>query len=476
MTLDLSPDEFRRLGYQAIDALADLLANVHDAPARRPLPENVRQHLHHQPLPEEGADPAALLERVFSEILPYPMGNSSPRFFAWVNSPPAPLGVLAELLAAAHNASLAGGDHAATYVEHAVLNWFKAIVGFPDSSGGLLTSGGSMANIVALAVMRHVKAQGDVRKQGLQNEGRRMVIYTSEQGHSCIQKAVELLGLGSAYLRHIPTDDEFRMDITALRVQIKADKLIGLRPVCIAASAGTVNTGAIDSLDEIAEICRNEGMWFHVDGAYGAVGVLSDQAGHLYAGLEKADSIALDPHKWLYVPIECGCTLVKDPEAMRATFSVTPPYLRDDRALPWFSEFGPQQTRAFKALKVWLTMQQIGLEGYRDLISRDIELAGYLQSRIHEREDFGLVAAGPLSITCFRYAPPGVAESALDDLNRAVLNRVQQEGKVYLTGTMLDGKQALRACIVNFRTSEADLDFLLDTLAEAGAAVQGKQA
>ena len=257
------------------------------------------------------------------------------------------------------------------------------------------------------------------------------------------------------------------MDVAALEAQIAADRAAGLRPVCVAASAGTVNTGAIDPLDQIADLCQREDLWFHVDGAYGGFGILAEQTAGLYKGIERADSLAVDPHKWLYLPVECGCAIVRDAQALRDTFSVMPPYLRDDTALPWFSEFGIQQTRGFKALKLWLTMQQIGLDGYKQSISHDVAMAQALRAKICARPDFELVAGGPLSVTCFRYAPPGVAD--VEALNRRLIKTVQAEGEAFLTGTELDGQYALRACIVNFRTTEADLDRLLDVIAEAGS-------
>lgn len=466
MPLDLSPEVFRQLGYRVIDILTEDLASIPDAPARRPISDELRESLIHQPLPEAPSDPDAILDRFVQDILPYPMGNATPRFFAWVNSPAAPLAVLAEALAAGMNPSVAGGDHAATYVEHAVLNWLKTIMGFPAASGGLLASGGSMANLIGLAVMRHVKAQGDIRKEGFNGEPAPMIVYTSAQGHSCIQKAVELLGIGSGCLRKIPVDADFRMDIDALRVQIPADRAAGLRPVCVVASAGTVNTGAIDPLDEISKLCEIENLWFHVDGAYGAVGILAEQTQGLYAGIERADSLALDPHKWLYMPVECGCVLVKDANAMRDAFSLVPAYLRDDTTRPWFAEFGPQQTRGFRALKLWMAMQQIGVQGYRETISRDIDLAQALQDRIRARADFELVAAGPLSVSCFRYAPPGITD--LNRLNRDLIPEVQKAGRVFITSTELNGQTVLRACIVNFRMTESDLDTLLDEIVRAG--------
>lgn len=276
-------------------------------------------------------------------------------------------------------------------------------------------------------------------------------------------------GFGSEYFRKIPVDADYRMDIDALKAQIAADRAAGLRPVCVAASAGTVNVGSIDPLDAIADVCAAEDLWFHIDGAYGGFGILAEQTAGLYKGMERADSIAVDPHKWLYMPIECGCALVRDGQAMREAFSLVPAYLRDDRVLPWFSEFGVQQTRGFKALKLWMVLQQIGVNGYRELLTHDVAMAKALQERIRARTDFELLATGVLSVTCFRYTPPGVDD--LNTFNRALLDIVQMEGNAFLTSTDLEGRFVLRACVVNFRVTEAELDTLLDVIVEAGQRV-----
>lgn len=467
--IDLSPEAFRKLGYQAVDLLADQLANLNSVPTRQAVPEIIREKLLHQPLPETGCDPTEVLRLFAEEVLPYPMGNNSPRFLSWINPPPAPIGVLAELLAAGMNPSVAGGDHAATYVEHAVLGWIKTIMGYPLNAGGVLVSGGSVANIVALAVMRHVRTKGAIRTEGFNKHNAPLVVYTSTQGHGCIQKAVELLGMGSSYLRKIPVDAEYRMDVEALRKQIAADRAAGLTPAAVAASAGTVNTGALDPFDAIADVCEAEDLWFHVDGSYGAVGILVEEIADLYKGIERSDSLALDPHKWLYVPVECGCVLVKDAQAMRDSFSLVPPYLRDDAAIPWFSEYSIQQTRGFKALKLWMMMQQIGVEGYRELLSHDIAMAKALRAKIAARPDFELVAGGPLSVTCFRYTPAGATDLA--SLNRKLVDGVARSGKAFITSTELRDMLVLRACVVNFRTTETDLDTLLEAVASAGQAV-----
>ena len=468
--IDMMPDEFRRLGYRAVDLLADHLTSLSSKPCRSPVPADVRNELMRQPLPEGPSDAAALIDYVGSTIFRYPMGNGSPRFFGWVNSPPAPGGVLAELLAAGLNPSVAGGDHAATYLEHAVLAWMRDIVGIPSWKGGILTSGGSVANLIGLTIMRHVKTGGDVRMRGLGLTGPALVVYTSTEGHSCIQKAIELLGIGEAHLRRIPVTSEWGMDVAALRRQIVEDRAAGLTPACVAATAGTVNTGAIDPLSKIADICRAENLWFHVDAAYGGPAALLPELSPLYRDIEKADSLAVDPHKWMYIPVECGCALVRDAAAMRDTFSLVPPYLREATALPWFSEFGIQQSRGFRALKLWFVLKQIGVDGYRQSIARDIRLARALQQRLRESPDFEVVATGPLSITCFRYRPETLAgnEVSLDRLNRALLDRIQLASDVFLTGTELAGRFVLRACIVNFRTTEQDLDTLIGAIRVAG--------
>lgn len=475
--IDIPPDEFRRLGYRAVDLLADYFASLSRRPCRSPVPDEVRHELMHQPLPQGPSDPDALIDYVGSTVFRFPMGNGSPRFFGWINPPPAPIGALADLLAAGLNPSVAGGDHAATYVEHAVLGWIRDIVGFPAASGGILTSGGSVANLIGLAVMRDVKTGGDVRARGL-GGGPALTVYTSTEGHSCIQKAIELLGIGHTHLRRVPVTDDWRMDLRALRQQIADDREAGLMPACVAATAGTVNTGAIDPLGELADLCEAESLWYHIDASYGGPAVLLPELAELYRGLERADSLAIDPHKWMYVPVECGCALVRDARAMRDAFSLVPPYLRDETALPWFSEFGIQQSRGFRALKLWFALEHIGLDGYRQAIARDIGLARTLQRRLHESPDFELVAAGPLSVTCFRYRPRTLPDDVADGdrLNRTVLELVQRDGDVFLTGTELAGRFVLRACIVNFRTTEKDLEALIEAVRRAGERVGGHAA
>jgi glutamate/tyrosine decarboxylase-like PLP-dependent enzyme len=412
------------------------------------------------------------------------MGNGHPRFFGWVNSPPAPVGIVADFLAAALDPSCAGGDHAAIYVERAALRWLMELVGFPvDGSMGLLVSGGSMASLTCLAAARHRAAAADgwdVRAQGLRAAPAPLTLYLSEEGHSCIRKAAEVLGLGQDGVRTVPVDAELRMDVEALRQAVTRDRAAGRRPFCVAASAGTVNTGAIDPLDRLAELCRAEGLWLHVDGAYGAVGAADPALAPRYYGIERADSVALDPHKWLSVPVECGCALVKDGQLLRDTWSLVPPYLRTEEGkgfggLPWYSEYGFQQTRGFRALKLWMTLQHLGRQGVAALVARHVALARRLAAAVDGAADLVRVAPVELSVVCFRYEPPRWTGGAagLDALNKALVERIQAGGRVFLTGTTLRERFALRACVLHYGTTEADVDCLVDAVREAGARLAG---
>jgi glutamate/tyrosine decarboxylase-like PLP-dependent enzyme len=475
----IAPDAFRRLAHAAVDMIADHLEGLRDRPVFTPMSPAERAALLERSLPARGATPESLLALVGREVLAHPMGNGHPRFFGWVNSPPAPIGVVAELLAAALNPSCAGGDHAAIYVERSAVRWLMELVGFPvEGSMGLLVSGGSMASLTCLAAARHRAATldgWDVRAHGVAATRAPLVLYLSEEGHSCIRKAAEVLGLGGGAVRTVPVDDEFRMDVRALRAAVVADRAAGRRPFCVTASAGTVNTGAIDPLDAVADVCQAEGLWLHVDGAYGAVGAADPALAPRYAGLERADSLALDPHKWLSVPVECGCALVRDGRLLRDTWSLVPPYLRTEEGkgfggLPWYSEYGFQQTRGFRALKLWMILQHLGRDGVAALIARHVGLARRLAAIVDAAPDLERVAPTELSVVCFRFAPPGRTEDAaqLDALNKLLVERIQAEGRTFLTGTVLRGRFALRACVLHYGTTDADIDALIDIVRETG--------
>jgi glutamate/tyrosine decarboxylase-like PLP-dependent enzyme len=482
--LAIDPDAFRRLAHQAADLVADHLAGIREGPVFAPMTPAERTALIERPLSDRGVPPDALLALVAREVFPHPMGNGHPRFFGWVNSPPAPVGIVADFLAAALDPSCAGGDHAAIYVERAAVRWLMELVGFPvDGSMGLLVSGGSMASLTCLAAARHRAAAADgwdVRAQGLRAAPAPLTLYLSEEGHSCIRKAAEVLGLGQDRVRTVPVDAELRMDVEALRQAVTRDRAAGRRPFCVAASAGTVNTGAIDPLDRLAELCRAEGLWLHVDGAYGAVGAADPALAPRYAGIERADSVALDPHKWLSVPVECGCALVKDGQLLRDTWSLVPPYLRTEEGkgfggLPWYSEYGFQQTRGFRALKLWMTLQHLGRQGVAALVARHVALARRLAAAVDGAADLVRVAPVELSVVCFRYEPPRWTGGAagLDALNKALVERIQAGGRVFLTGTTLRERFALRACVLHYGTTEADVDCLVDAVREAGARLAG---
>ncbi|TMR98494.1 pyridoxal phosphate-dependent decarboxylase family protein [Nonomuraea basaltis] len=468
-------DDLRAAGAKAAAIMVEHLAGVGDRPVWQPVPGEERDWLNGQDMPETGRALDELLEDARTHVLPHPMGNGHPRFFGWVNSPPNPAGVLVEPLAAALNPSCAGGDHAGPHLERGVVRWLAELVGFPHPpGGGLLTSGASMATVICLAAARQRAALADgwdAREEGLSGRPP-MVLYVTEEGHSCLHKAAHLLGLGTRHVRTVPVDGAYRMDVRALRSMIAEDLEAGLRPFCVAGSAGTVNSGAVDPLGEIADVAAEHGLWFHVDGAYGALGVLAGGAAPHYAGLDRADSLALDPHKWLGVPVGCGCALLRDPAAARAAFSLVPSYLIDDNAgdLGWFAEYGPEQTRPFRALKTWATLSHLGRSGVARLVNHTTGLARTLAAMVEEAADFELLAPVTTSITAFRYRQE--SRDGLDALNRAIPGAVQARGNAFLTGTRLGGREALRACFLHPDTTERDLAVLLDEIRLAAKTVQ----
>jgi aromatic-L-amino-acid/L-tryptophan decarboxylase len=475
--LALDAETFRRLGYRAVDLATEHLSGIRARPVFAPMTGAEREALLHDALPETGRDPDAILSLVADRVLSHPMGNGHPRFFGWVNSPPAPLGVLADLLAAALNPSCAGGDHAAIYLERCTMRWLMELLGFPVAgSMGLLVSGASMASLTCLAAARHralAELGVDVRANGLAPD-RALVLYVASEGHSCLRKSAELLGIGAANIRVIPVEDDFTMDVDALAAAIRDDRAAGRRPFCVGASAGTVNTGAIDPLDAIADLCARERVWLHVDGAYGAFGALDPDSAPRYAGLARADSLAIDPQKALSVPVECGAALVRAGDLLRDTFSLVPPYLRTDEGrgfggLPWYSEYGFQQTRGFRALKLWMTLSHLGRAGVRDLVARQRALARRLAERIDAMSDMERMAPVPLSIVCFRYHGDRARDDAsLDALNRRLVEDMQSGGEAFVTGTELRGRYALRACVLHYATREDDVDALVDLVRSTG--------
>ena len=465
---DWDADELRRHGYRMVDLLVEHLSALPDRPVFRPYPRELAAERLAAPLPERGRPADELLDEIAATVLPWPLGNGHPRWAGWVNGPPSPVAVLADALAAAMNPSVAGGNHAATYVEKQAVRWLAELLGLPRW-GGLLVSGGSAATVHALAAARHRATGGAVREVGLDQVRAPLTVYASDQAHSAVTKAVEVLGLGSDALRVLPADADRRLPVGALAAALDADRERGARPMAVVASAGTVNTGAIDPLAGIAAVCAERGVWLHVDGAYGAPAVLDPRYAAALAPMAAADSVAVDAHKWLSVPYEAGAVLVRDEEGLRAAFRRVAAYLREDSDpdgvtwLPWFSEYGTQQTRGFRALKVWAALAHHGRAGYVATIGRDLDLAERLAARVERAPGLTLTSRG-LSVVTFRRTPVGVPAAELDGLNREVLRRVQLGGEAFLTGTELDGAFVLRACITNPRMRPEDADRLADAV------------
>ena len=416
------------------------------------------------------------LDRLLDEcrtIMDLSRHNGHPRFFGYVASPSTPIGAYGDLIASALNANITcwRSGPAGTELERLVVRWLGSLIGYDADAKGLLTSGGSMANMIALLIASRRKLNAS--RQGLWNSGPPMTVYASEEVHMSIPKAADILGFGRDQVRIVACDERQRMRVDALRQKIEADVREGLRPFCVIGSAGTVNTGVVDPLDEIANLAAQFELWFHVDGAYGAPGVLDERKRQLFSGLERADSVSLDPHKWLYVPVDAGCLLFRDTEAAMAAFSTEDAdYIKthgytDEEAFA-FWDYGVELSRRFRALKVWLTLQYYGSRRIAEAITDDISLAAYLGEVVSKADDFELLAPVELSICCFRYVPPGSAatDAELDRLNERIMELVQKGGRAYVSNATVNGRFALRACITNFRTTKSDIDETVEAIRE----------
>jgi aromatic-L-amino-acid decarboxylase len=479
----MTGEEFRRLGYEMVDRVAALIDSLPERPvAPGESVEQVRRLLGRRALPAEGAPARGVLDEASRLLIDHSLFNGHPRFWGFITASAAPIGVLADLLASAINPNVGGWTLSpmATEIEAQTVGWIAELLGLPASSGGLLVSGGNAANLVGFWTGRCAKAPWDVRAQGVAHGGRPLRVYTSAETHTWIQKAADLSGMGAAAIRWIPTDASLRMDVRALRDAIVADRRAGDAPILVVGTAGSVSTGAVDPLREIADICREHDLWFHVDGAYGAPAAALAEADDDLRALALADSVAVDPHKWLYAPLEAGCALVRDPERLRNTFSYHPPYYPDketgEEPPLYYHELGPQNSRGFRALKVWVALRQAGRRGYERMIRDDIALAERLFARAASDPLLQAFTRG-LSIATFRYVPADLAatgvtargpippaahgvEDYLTTLNKAIVARLQQSGDAFVTHAIIDGRYVLRACVVNFRTTEADIDAL----------------
>ncbi len=477
---------FRELGHRLVDQVAGLLESLPARPvARDESPTMVREALDLDGgLPQSGTDPAALLERMAPLLFDHSLFNGHPRFFGYITSSPAPIGILGELLAAALNPNVGAWrlSPAATEIEAQTVRWIAELIGFPIASGGILVSGGNMANIVCLMAARMAKADWDIRADGVAgSSARRLRVYASTEAHTWIQKAADMAGLGTASIRWIATDQRLRMDVAALRRQIESDRAAGDIPCLVAGTAGSVSTGAIDPLREISALCREHQVWFHVDGAYGGFAAALPDAPEDLRAIGLADSVAVDPHKWLYAPLEAGCALVRDAAALRAAFAYHPPYYHFDEHATNFLDYGPQNSRGFRALKVWLAMKQIGADGYRQMIGDDIRLSRLMADTVRSHPELALETQD-LSITTFRYVPTdlrsqiGAAETErhLDALNRTLLDRLQRGGEVFLSNAVINERYLLRACIVNFHTDRHDVEATAEIVARVGRGIDAE--
>ncbi|HEY5624575.1 MAG TPA: aminotransferase class V-fold PLP-dependent enzyme, partial [Gammaproteobacteria bacterium] len=477
--LDMSPSEFREVGHELVEAIADFYASLPSRPVTpAETPAQIRELIGIRPLPEDGASAQALLRAAAPLLFDHSLHNGHPRFLGYISSSAAPLGALADLLAASVNANVVKWDLSpvASEIESQTIRWIAELIGYPADCGGIMVSGGNAANFLGFVAARKARVPWDIRDAGVYADSRRLTAYVSRETHTWIDKAADVAGLGAGAVRWIDADGAQRLDVDALRKQIHADRRAGRLPFLVVATAGTTSTGAIDPLPEIAAVCREENLWLHLDGAYGAPAAALSEAPSELRALAQADSVALDPHKWLYSPIEAGCVLTKDARALSDALSFEPSYYDSaEEAVSGidFFQHGMQNTRGFRALKVWLTLQQAGRAGIRRMIRNDIALAKRLFERAKERPDLE-ARTRSLSVTTFRYVPEDLRDRAgenrayLDALNKALLSDIQKGGNAFLSNAIVDGDYLLRACFVNFRTRESDVDRVLELVSSKG--------
>jgi glutamate/tyrosine decarboxylase-like PLP-dependent enzyme len=467
---------FRALAHQMMDAMIDHLSSLRDKPAWQAMPPEVKAGLK-QPLPLQPEGMESVCQEFIEKVLPYPNGNLHPRFWGWVQGTGTPLAMLADMLAAGMNPHLSGFNQAPVLVEQQVLAWLIEMMGLPATSSGILTSGGTMANIIGLVVARNAKAGFDLRSDGLQSANHaKLIMYGSSETHSWAETAAELLGLGRNCYRRAPVNEDFRVDINALRAMIEADRRAGAHPFCVVGTAGTVNTGAIDDLTALAQLCRAEDLWFHIDGAFGALARLSPSLQPLVRGIEEADSLAFDLHKWLYLPFEIGTILIRDAQAHYAAFTHSANYLAETPrgviagGLP-FAERGLELTRGFKALKAWMSFKAHGINAFSRLIEQNVEQARYLAQLIEKSPHLELMSPVNLNVVCFRFRGEIVDENKLNRLNEELLLRIQESGIAVPSSTRINQAFVLRVAIVNHRSRFEDFDLLVNCALEIGAKI-----
>jgi glutamate/tyrosine decarboxylase-like PLP-dependent enzyme len=476
----LSGAEFRTIGHELIDRIADLIDGIDRLPVARGIaPRDIRALLPRGGVPDQGADPTELFREVLPRLIDTSTFNSHPRFFGYISGAPAPMGILADLVASAINPNCGSFilSPMATEIERQTIDWIADLLGFTRPCGGLLVSGGNLANLVCFLAARakyapHVRTDGPATLAPLR-------VYATSETHTWINKAADIGGLGAIRVRQVALDAQQRMSADDLRLKIEDDKRAGAHPFLVIATAGSVSTGAIDPIREIGEICRTHQLWLHVDGAYGAPAALLADAPPDLKALDIADSLAVDPHKWFYAPLEAGAALVRDPNALRNAFEFHPSYYRfegtEEDPPTNYHEHGPQNSRGFRALKVWMTMRQVGRRGFEQRIGEDIRLARLMYDAAAAHPELEALTHN-LSITTFRYVPPQLrahrekpdVAAYLNELNTALVGELQAGGEVFLSNAVIDGRYALRACIVNFRTRPEDARAAVEVAARVG--------
>ena len=476
-TLDPADWEaFRVDAHRLVDDLLDFMAGVRDRPVWQTVPAESRQRIE-RPLPRRGTPLGDVLDDVREHILPYPTGNVHPRFWGWVMGNGTADGLLAEMVTATMNSNLGGGDVSPAYVEHRVVSWMAELMGFPREASGLLVNGATMASFVGLTVARHAKAGFDVRTNGMQSEHPVLVVYGSKETHSCVTRAIEILGIGTANYRRLPVDDQYRMDVGALRQAVEADVRAGKRPLAVVGTVGTVNTGASDDIPAIAEVARAHGMWLHVDGAFGAMARLSPELGEAVRGIELADSLAVDLHKWGYLPYGVACVLVRDAATHSSAFAYTATYLASTTrgflapGIP-FSDRGIELSRRFLGLKVWMALRTHGVEKLGRLIAQNVRQARALVAMVESTPELELLAPAPLNVVNFRYRGIDADPASLDAVNQEILLRLQEQGIAMPSSTVLQGKFAIRVANTNHRTRTDDMRVLADAVVRLGREIE----
>ncbi len=464
---------FRRLAHAALDDAITFLEQVRERPVWQAPPAEVREHFT-APLPHQPTQLEDVYREFSQKILPYATGNIHPRFFGWVHGSGIAGNIVAEMLAATMNSNCGGRNHGAIYVERQVITWLRDLFGFPAEADGLLVSGSSMANLIALGAARNA-AQPEMRRQGIHGQAHGLVAYASSEVHVSADKAMEILGMGRAARRSVPVRADYTMNLVALEQRIKEDRANGLQPFCVIGTAGTVNTGATDNLQALAAICAREKLWFHVDGAFGAICMTSEKLRSRLAGIERADSLAFDFHKWMHVQYDAGCVMLRSGKLLLDAYSSRPAYLdTGERGMAagenWPCDLGPELSRGFRALKVWFALKEHGVDLIGKLAEQNCSQAEYLRDRIASEPQLELLAPVSMNIVCFRVLRDSLQPAALNQLNKDLVADLQESGIAAPSTTTLDGKLAIRVNITNHRTRREDMDVLVDALLRAAEA------